>query len=288
MQALSATVGEGEYALQVGEQAEEDPDFPTVKFPNPEEDGAMDLAMRKAETTGCDTVMAVDPDADRFAAGERLKGVEWHRFTGNQIGILLAAFVLEQLETGPQQGCNRAKVAMLTSTVSTGMLKSMAGVEGFHYEETLTGFKWMGNRVQDLERQGFDVRFAFEEALGYMFPQVVYDKDGVTAMVMFLAARTKWGTEDLTPFDKLDLLYQKYGYFADANTYVVSPTAEITNEVFASIRKSQRDVGAGTAEKPAVLAGRYVKPHSSTVVGCLKLCLRVSCPPQMFLTVEVA
>lgn len=255
MNALEIIFGSSDCAVQVREQMSADPDFPTVQFPNPEEEGALDMAMRNAEESSCRTILAVDPDADRFATAERLPNGDWHRFTGNQVGILLAAFVLERLPLDSLEHSHRAKIAMLASTVSTGMVKAVAEREGFYYEETLTGFKWMSSRAQELEKQGYNVQFAFEEALGYMFPQVVYDKDGISTLAMFLTARSSWADDNLTPYQKLHKLYQKYGYFADANTYAVSPSPDITDKVFASVRNSQKALGAGTAEKPAVLTG---------------------------------
>ena len=255
--AISAVIGSDALTqcIHVPSQDRPDPGFPTVKFPNPEEEGALDEAMQVADRSNCDFLVAVDPDADRFACAERKKD-GWHRFTGNQIGVLLAAYMLEKMEWASVSLAERGKIVMLTSAVSTFMLKRMADVEGFYYEETLTGFKWMGNRTRELESQGYRVLFAFEEALGYMFPEVVYDKDGIAAMMVFLAARQKWADEGLTVQSKLDSLYQKYGYFADVNTYVTSPSPTKTNEIFSKIRETQKRYGAGTKEKPAVLAGR--------------------------------
>ncbi len=141
----------------------------------------------------------------------------WRQFTGNQLGVL---FAFEILSRYPADG-DRSKLAMLTSTVSTSMLQSMAKHEGFHVEETLTGFKWLGNIALQLKEQGYDARFAFEEAIGYMFSDVVYDKDGVAAGAIFLTAATKWmAQEKLTPWGKLQQLYEKYGYFENVNTSI--------------------------------------------------------------------
>ena len=256
-----------DYCVTVKDQDDPDPEFTTVKFPNPEEEGALDLAMKTAEEHGCNIVLAVDPDADRFAASERSRDGTWHRFSGNQIGVLLAAFVLETLEWTAMDDQARRKVVMLTSTVSTGMLKTISEKEGFTYEETLTGFKWMGNRAKELEEQGYQACFAFEEALGYMFPQVIHDKDGISAGAMFLTARTKWAAEGLTPLQKLETLYRKYGYFADANTYLTSSSPAATEKAFTAIRASQREQSAGTKDKPAVLAGMVCRSYRDLTTG---------------------
>ena len=215
----------------VDAQAKPDPEFPTVPFPNPEEKGALDLAKQDAVRSACHLIIANDPDADRFAVAERLGTGEWHQFTGNQVGVLLASHVLETY-TG-----DKNKLAMLASTVSSRMLAAMATKEGFYFKETLTGFKWLGNIAQDLRRDGYEAAFAYEEAIGYMFPSVVWDKDGIATAAVFLTAYLRWTEQGLTPWKKLQTLYEKYGYFEDANTYLISPSPEITSGVFEDIRK---------------------------------------------------
>ena len=125
---------------------------------------------------------------------------------------------------------------MLSSTVSSRMLAVMAEKEGFHHEETLTGFKWMGNMALHLDEKGYDSRFSFEEAIGYMIPGVVHDKDGVAAAATFLTAVVQWQEQGLTPWTKLQELYSTYGHFEDANTYLISPSPSVTEEVFKYVR----------------------------------------------------
>ncbi|EZF34991.1 hypothetical protein H109_05126 [Trichophyton interdigitale MR816] len=222
--------------ITVPEQEQPDPDFSTVKFPNPEENGALDLAMKTADNSGVTLIVANDPDADRFAAAEKVNG-SWFRFTGDQIGVLLASHLLDLWKNNKTE----KPMAMLNSAVSSNMLSKMAEKEGFHFEETLTGFKWMGNVARQLEAQGYEVPFAFEEALGYMFTKVCYDKDGLTAAMVFLAAEGKWKEQGLTPFGKLEQLYETYGYHENLNTYFVSPDTTSTTSLFESIRKNTLD-----------------------------------------------
>lgn len=237
----------------VREQAEPDPSFPTVRFPNPEEKGALDLAKEVADRNGATIILANDPDADRFAAAEKVDG-EWRQLTGNQTGILLASHVLDTYQPRP----GSKGLAMLSSTVSSKMLASMAARDlKFHWEETLTGFKWLGNRSRNLEEQGYDALFAYEEAIGYMFSEVVFDKDGVAAAAVFLAACNRWNMEGLTPWAKYNQLCEKYGYFEDANTYVVSPSPDVTNAVFERIRQN----------KPARVGSRKILRWRDLTVG---------------------
>ncbi|CZT14261.1 related to Phosphoglucomutase-2 [Ramularia collo-cygni] len=219
---------------EVKEQAQPDPEFPTVPFPNPEEKGALDLAMKEANKNNTDIIIANDPDADRFSAAQRLSKGVYHQFTGNQLGILFASHVFETY-TG-----DKSKLAMLASTVSSRMLSSMASAEGFHFQDTLTGFKWLGNVAQDLKKQGLDPAFAFEEAIGFMFPTVVWDKDGIAAAGVFLTAWQRWKKQGMSPWQKLQQLYQTYGYFEDANTYLISPSPDVTNRAFKDIRVSNK------------------------------------------------
>lgn len=177
----------------------------------------------------------------------RLHDGSWHQFTGNQLGILLASYILVPGKDS----------TMLASTVSSRMLSAMADREGFSFHETLTGFKWLGNVAQQLKQQGQTPVFAFEEAIGYMFPSVVWDKDGITAAAVFLTACRSWKEEGMTPWQRLQQLYQRYGYFEDANTYLISPSPEVTDSIFAKIR----------SPRPTKLGTRGIKRWRDLTVG---------------------
>ncbi|KAL4881071.1 hypothetical protein BJY04DRAFT_189816 [Aspergillus karnatakaensis] len=215
----------------VAEQAEPDPDFPTLPFPNPEENGALDLAVETADREGKTLIIANDPDADRFAAAEKVDG-SWFFFTGNHMGALLASHLFDSLENIDTD----TRIAVLNSAVSSTMLEKMAKARGIYFEESLTGFKWMGNTSRKLEESGYYVTFAFEEALGYMFPEVCYDKDGITAAMVFLSAQARWATQGLTPYTKLQQLFADFGHHETLNNYFRSPNPETSMALFDSIR----------------------------------------------------
>ncbi|KAI9500420.1 hypothetical protein BX070DRAFT_60113 [Coemansia spiralis] len=219
--------------IPVPEQASPDPDFPTVAFPNPEEKGALDMAKAVADKQGVELVVANDPDADRFAAAEKQADGGWLMFTGDQLGSVFAAAVLENSR---HQGIPDAKLAMVNSTVSSRMLKAMAQKEGFHYADTLTGFKWMANELAALSKQGYYAGFGYEEAIGYMVGNQVLDKDGITALGVFVQLAARMHAEGRRVGDYLEEQYARYGYFASANSYFICPDPQKTNKIFAHIR----------------------------------------------------
>lgn len=218
----------------VPEQAAPNPDFPTVKFPNPEEAGALDLAIERAKAKGVKLVVASDPDADRFSVAVETRGKQWKQLTGNEIGILFAVYVIEEL-TSPE---DLANTYLINSTVSSQLLKSIAEKSGCKYTDTLTGFKWIGNKAIDLKREGFHVPFGYEEAIGYMF-NVANDKDGISAAVVWLQLYEKWfSSGEVDPVEKLEQIYAKYGWYKECNGYYklddVSKTPKIFNETIRS------------------------------------------------------
>ncbi|MFE9629225.1 phospho-sugar mutase [Streptomyces sp. NPDC006527] len=193
--AAFARAGFPEPAL-VAEQAEPDPDFPTVAFPNPEEPGAMDLAFAKARETDPDLVIANDPDADRCAVAVK-DGGAWRMLRGDEVGALLAAHLVRR----------GARGTFAESIVSSSLLGRIAEKAGLPYEETLTGFKWIA-RVDGL-------RYGYEEALGYCVdPEGVRDKDGITAALLITELASQLKSEGRTLLDLLDDLAVEHGLHA--------------------------------------------------------------------------
>ena len=254
-------------------QSQPDPDFPTVKYPNPEEQGALTFAISVARTLDISLVLANDPDADRFSAAEVTES-GWLQFTGDQIGVLLGCYVLTLMNSEEIQNC-----VMLTSAVSSYMLAEIAATKGFQVVETLTGFKWLGSIALDLEKQGKKVCFAYEEALGYMFPGVVQDKDGIAAAAMFLSAVSEWGS----PREKMRQLYEEYGWFVPKNTYWRSPDIYTTQEIFKKIRSLGSPFPVSLAERKVLrwrdLTTGYdsATPDNIPVLPCSKSSQMITC-----------
>ncbi|MFC7818480.1 phospho-sugar mutase [Streptomyces sp. NPDC057367] len=192
----------------VTEQADPDPDFPTVAFPNPEEPGAMDLAFAKARATtpAPDLVIANDPDADRLAVAVPVPapapegagdGTDWRMLRGDEVGALLAAHLVTRGAHG----------TFAESIVSSSLLGRIAEKAHLPYEETLTGFKWIA-RVDGL-------RYGYEEALGYCVdPEGVRDKDGITAALLITELASTLKAQDRTLLDLLDDIAVEHGLHA--------------------------------------------------------------------------
>jgi len=217
--------------IPVASQAEPDPMFPTVSFPNPEEPGAMDAALELAEQTSPDLVIANDPDADRCAVAVPGPG-GWRMLRGDEVGALLGSHLLER-------GAGEAPGAVFAnSIVSSRLLSAMCRAAGVAHEETLTGFKWIG-RVEGL-------RYGYEEALGYCVdPEHVRDKDGVSAALLVAELAATLKARGRTLGDRLDDLARAHGVHAtDAFSVRVSDLALI-GTLMARLRDEPRDAIAG-------------------------------------------
>jgi phosphomannomutase len=199
----------------VAEQAAPDPDFPTVTFPNPEEPGALDLALETATRIDADIVLANDPDADRAAVAAKDPDTgAWRMLRGDEVGVLLGAHIVARLaagSTGTPDGGESAGAepagVFANSIVSSRLLSRIAAAAGYAHEETLTGFKWI-SRVPGL-------LYGYEEALGYcVAPDLVRDKDGISAAVLIAEMAAVAKSAGKTIFDTLDELYLQHGLHA--------------------------------------------------------------------------
>jgi phosphomannomutase len=191
----------------VAAQAQPDPDFPTVAFPNPEEPGALDLALADARRFGADLLIASDPDGDRLAVavprpgGQDTGEAEWLVLTGDQVGALLGASLLERTAGQAAPGDRLVAATIVSST----LLSKIAAGAGVRYAETLTGFKWISRAADQVPGARF--LFGYEEALGYDVGDVVRDKDGIGAALamLWLAAEAKAaGRSVLQRYDDLE------------------------------------------------------------------------------------
>jgi phosphomannomutase len=220
-------------------QAEPDPDFPTVAFPNPEEKGALDLALADARRLGADLVVASDPDGDRLAVAVPEPGGGWRALTGDQVGALLGASLLDRT-AGDAAPENRL---VATTVVSSTLLSKIAAAAGARYAETLTGFKWIARAADGVPGARFV--FGYEEALGYAVGDVVRDKDGVGAALAMLALATDAKAAGRSVPDLYDALETAHGvHLASQLTLRTADLAQVMRRL--------------RAAPPAELAGQPV------------------------------
>ncbi|MGW9550368.1 phospho-sugar mutase [Citricoccus zhacaiensis] len=226
----------------VPEQAEPDPAFPTVAFPNPEEPGAMDLALAAARDRGADLVIANDPDADRLAlavpdpaagVGESGAVAGWRMLTGDEVGVLLGSHLMA--------GLRPAGSVVGNSVVSSRLLSRVAADRGVPHETTLTGFKWIA-RVPGLG-------FGYEEALGYcVAPEMVRDKDGMTAALVAAELAAELADQGKTLLDALDEIARHFGVVATGQLSVRVADLALLDAMMTRLRLAP----------PATLAGQDV------------------------------
>jgi phosphomannomutase len=240
--------------VPVAEQIDPNPDFPTVAFPNPEEGaGALRLAFLTAEKHQARLVLANDPDSDRLAVAERRQSygelaplvgkpdadvmAAWRVFTGNEIGIVLGAYCWNDL-VAREPGVDRSKVAVINSTVSSKMLKAFAEKEGLRYEETLTGFKWIGTAaIRWMTENGGRFLFGFEEAIGFLVGDLCFDKDGVRSAATFAEHALALYESGSSVAKQLAALGDKYGHFLQRNGYYFCYDPAVMERIFTKLRK---------------------------------------------------
>ena len=261
--------------IPVAAQAEPDPDFPTVAFPNPEEPGALDLALETAVEHDADLVIANDPDADRVAvAAKNPADGQWRMLRGDEVGALLGRHLTRRIASGHWKvrgEKTRTGVVFANSIVSSRLLARVAEAAGFAHVETLTGFKWI-SRVPHLT-------YGYEEALGYcVAPGLVRDKDGISAglLVAEMAAALKAGGRTL--FDELDDLAVQHGLHLTDQLSVRVSDLGLLGTMMAQLRveppvsfagspvESAVDLSLGSAELPPTDGLLYLTRDNTRVI----------------------
>ncbi len=229
----------------VASQTDPDGAFRTVSFPNPEEKGAMDRSLALAAEVGADLVLANDPDADRLGVAVP-DGKGFRMLSGNEIGWLLADDVLTHAETGGR------KKLVVTTIVSSTLLSRMARDRGAAYDETLTGFKWIGDRALRAEAEGLAFVFGYEEALGYTVGALVRDKDGIGAAVRMaeLARHLKGRGRSL--LDRVDELLVEHGMSHQLQWSLTLPGADGKARIGAAMAALRQDPPKAIGESPVV------------------------------------
>ena len=219
----------------VAEQHTPDAAFPTVRFPNPEEPGAMDLSLATAQRVGADLVLANDPDADRLAVMVRDGAGALKMLTGNEVGVLLGHYVLVE-------GAARdARSHVVTTIVSSTQLGDIARELGVAYDEVLTGFKWIANRAIERERaEGTRFVFGYEEALGYCVGSVTRDKDGIGAALVFADLAAWCEARGKTVLGYLEEIQRRFGLYVSAQrnfTFPGAGGAQVISRIMEGLRR---------------------------------------------------
>ncbi len=223
------------------DQFRPDPEFPSVRFPNPEEPGAMDEVMELGLEVSADLVMANDPDADRLAVGSPARGM----LTGNDLGVLLIDGVLSRWSS-------EATPIVASTVVSTPMARLVAEDRGAHFAETLTGFKWIWSAVLALTDEGVgEFAMGFEEALGYSVSPVVRDKDGLSASAMVGLIASELARDGLTLWDRLAELFSEFGTWRSTQRSIVRTGPDGHEQLV-------KAVDGIASRPPSELAGRTV------------------------------
>ena len=218
--------------ILVSEQAAPDPDFPTVAFPNPEEPGAIDLALATARSHNADLVIANDPDADRCAAAIKDRSGDWRMLRGDELGVIFGEWIAR---TSPQGTFGN-------SIVSSSILRKISAHYGIDFQEVLTGFKWLA-KIEDLA-------FGYEEAIGYAVDsETVNDKDGISAAIFLAQIATDLAAVGKDLNDLLDEVWQRHGFHATEQISIRVADMGAITKLLAGLRSNP----------PREIAGRAVE-----------------------------
>lgn len=194
----------------VEEQVIADPEFSTVASPNPEDPKAFAQAMKLGEQVDADILLATDPDADRLGVAVKNKSGTYETLTGNELGALLLDFILSQ--TDPRL---LSSARMVKTIVTSELGRAIASFYGVKTLDTLTGFKYIGEKINEFDTTGETFVFGYEESYGYLMTTFVRDKDGVHAAIKACEMAEYWHRRGLTLLDALNELYERHGYYKE-------------------------------------------------------------------------
>jgi len=242
----------------VKEQEQPDGNFPTVDYPNPEDMKAFACALKLAKEKNADIVVATDPDCDRVGVAVKQDG-EYILLNGNMAGVILAEYMVTQMQAHnklPQNG------ALISTIVSTDMTRAIAQANGLAYMEVLTGFKYIGEKIKEFEETGsHSFILGFEESYGYLAGTYARDKDAVAATLLICEAAAYYRTQGLSLYQQLQKLYAKYGLYREAVESItlkgVDGVANI-KKIMAALRTNppQNICGVAVTEARDYLSGK--------------------------------
>ena len=233
----------------VPEQEKPDGDFPTVSYPNPEDPKAFELALKLAKEVDADVVLATDPDADRLGVFSKMSNGEYVSYTGNMSALLICEYELSQQKEKrilPNNG------AIITTVVSSELTKAIAENYGAKVFETLTGFKWIGEKIRKFEEENsYKYLFGFEESYGCLIAPHARDKDGISAVMALCEATAFYKNKGWSLWEQMIKIYEKYGYYREGQVSIVLKGADGAEEIKNKMAKMR-------SNPPTELAGLNV------------------------------
>jgi len=237
----------------VEEQAVQDPCFSTVRTPNPEEREALQMGIEYAMTTGADIVIGTDPDCDRVGVAVRDREGDYRVLTGNQIGALLVEYVLSQRQ---RLGLSSPNDVIIKTIVTSEIGRAIAGSYGVQTVDTLTGFKYIGEKIEEYSRNGSKTFvLGYEESNGYLAGSFVRDKDGVIATLLLCEMALYYKLKNMTLIDVLESIYGRYGYYCE-RTKSVKLEGE---EGLRKIKAIMRHLRSSTDEMNSIFDNKIVE-----------------------------
>ena len=230
----------------VPEQEKPDGNFPTVSYPNPEDPKAFELALKLAKKVDADVVLATDPDSDRLGVFSKISNGEYVSYTGNMSALLICEYELSQKR---DKGILPNNGAIVTTIVSSELTKAIAEYYGAKVFETLTGFKWIGEKIREFEeKDSYKYLFGFEESYGCLIAPHARDKDGISAVMALCEATAYYKSKGLSLWDQMIKIYEKYGYYKEGQISIVLKGADGAAEIKNKMSKMR-------ANPPKELAG---------------------------------
>ena len=224
----------------VPEQEKPDGDFPTVSYPNPEDKKAFKLALELAEKVDADVVLATDPDSDRLGVYSKDENGEYVPYTGNMSAILIAEYELSQKK---EKGLLPTNGAIITTIVSSNMTKDLAKEYGLTMFETLTGFKWIGEKIRQFEENNnnYSYQFGFEESYGCLISPHARDKDGISAVMALCEATAYYKSKGITLWEQMINIYKKYGFYKEGQVSITLKGADGAEQIKAMMEKMRKN-----------------------------------------------
>ena len=231
----------------VPEQEKPDGDFPTVSYPNPEDPKAFELALKLAKEVDADVVLATDPDADRLGVFSKMSNGEYVSYTGNMSALLICEYELSQKK---EKGILPNNGAIITTVVSSELTKAIAENYGAKVFETLTGFKWIGEKIRKFEEEN-SYKYLFEESYGCLIAPHARDKDGISAVMALCEATAFYKNKGWSLWEQMIKIYEKYGYYREGQVSIVLKGADGAEEIKNKMAKMR-------SNPPTELAGLNV------------------------------